>query len=115
MAEVNRSQVNRWGRGENRPGYDAARRLALAVYRDHPDLARELVEASGYPWSEPQDLPEPEPAPDLARDEPELYEALFRAYDGDEKKVLAALRAVLETEASERPEGAESPSRRRAG
>jgi transcriptional regulator with XRE-family HTH domain len=60
LAGVNRSQVNRWSRGENRPGYDPVRSLAAAVWRKHPDLARELVEASGYAWAEPKDPPPPD-------------------------------------------------------
>lgn len=66
----------------------------------------------------PRDGPERGPAPDLARDEPGLYEALFRAYDGDRERTLAALRAVLdaEAEASGPGAGAHPPSsRRRAG
>lgn len=65
MAGVNRSQVNRWSRGENRPGHDAVRRLAAAVYRQHPREARELIEASGYPWAEPGVIPEPTVSPSL--------------------------------------------------
>src|ERR1700761_7362903 len=65
MAGVNRSQVNRWSRGENRPGYTPVRKLALAVWHKHPGIARELVEASGYPWTEPEELPEPVIPPDV--------------------------------------------------
>jgi transcriptional regulator with XRE-family HTH domain len=60
MAGVSQSTVNRWSRGRVQPGYGAVRRLAVAAYRTRPDLARELVEASGYAWAEPQELP-PEP------------------------------------------------------
>ena len=63
MAGVNRSQVNRWSRGENRPGYDPVRRLAVALWQKQPEIARELVEASGYPWTEPDAVPEPPPIP----------------------------------------------------
>jgi transcriptional regulator with XRE-family HTH domain len=57
LAGVNRSQVNRWSRGENRPGYDPVRRLAAALFPQFPVLAEELVEASGYAWAEPGDAP----------------------------------------------------------
>jgi len=48
-----KSTVNRWSRGENRPGPDSVRQLAAAVYPAQPVLARELVEAAGYPWVDP--------------------------------------------------------------
>lgn len=62
-AGVGRSTVNRWARGANRPDHDPVRRLAAAVFRRRPDIARELVEASGYPWTEPDAAPEPPPIP----------------------------------------------------
>jgi transcriptional regulator with XRE-family HTH domain len=64
MAGVSQSTLNRWARGQVRPGPDVVRRLADALWRRYPDLARELVEASGYPWIEPEPAPEPEPIPD---------------------------------------------------
>ena len=64
-AGVGRSTVNRWARGANRPDHDPVRRLAAAVFRRRPDLARELVEASGYPWSEPTEAPAPRIPPDV--------------------------------------------------
>lgn len=66
LTGVSQSTINRWGRGIVRPGYDAIRRLAAGVFRPHPDIARELVEASGYAWAEPQLPPEPLVAPELA-------------------------------------------------
>lgn len=78
LAGVNRSQINRWSRGENRPGYDPVRRLAAGIWRTHPRLAKELVVASGYAWAEPVDAPEPDPLAD---------------YFGEEK--AARLRRVL--------------------
>lgn len=61
LARVSQSTVNRWGHGKVRPGHDPVRRLALAIWRERPGLARELVEASGYVWAEPaaEDLPPP--------------------------------------------------------
>ena len=78
-AGVSQSTVNRWARGKVQPGYAAVRRLAVAVWRKHPDLARELVEASGYAWAEPTDAPEIDVLAD---------------YFGEEK--AARLRRVLE-------------------
>jgi transcriptional regulator with XRE-family HTH domain len=59
LAGVSQSTVNRWSRGKVQPGYGTATRLASAVWRRQPQLARELVEASGYAWAEPTGEPEP--------------------------------------------------------
>lgn len=64
-AGVSRATANRWARGAHRPDHDAIRRLARGVFRKHPALAKELVEASGYAWAEPVDAP----APDVLADE----------------------------------------------
>jgi len=89
MAGVNRSQVNRWSRGENRPGYDPVRKLALAVWRSHPGIARELVEASGYAWAEPGSVPEPPPIPS------EVLAAIKKNYPPDQQdEVIAMLREL---------------------
>lgn len=58
LAGASRASANRWARGTHRPDYDPIRRLAGRVYARFPDVARELVEASGYAWAEPQEIPE---------------------------------------------------------
>ena len=85
LAGVSPSTINRWGRGRVRPGYDAARRLAAATWHRHPAEARELVEASGYAWSQPS-APPPEPlvAPELAAE-------LRRRHPEDAEYVIAEL------------------------
>lgn len=96
LADVSQSTVNRWSRGRVQPGYSNVTRLAAAVWRHHPALARELVEASGYGWSEPA---EPEPVDvlaevwgqdvaDMVRAEvrkrvPQQAEAILRAIEDD--------------------------------
>src|SRR5215471_3740289 len=50
LAGVNRSQVNRWARGENRPTYDRALQLARRAGRRMPELAARFMAAAGYPW-----------------------------------------------------------------
>lgn len=60
LSGANRSTIYRWMSGaEGQPDYDLVNRLARAIWRRHPDLARELVEASGYAWAEPTGEPEP--------------------------------------------------------
>jgi transcriptional regulator with XRE-family HTH domain len=78
LAGVHRSQVNRWSRGENRPGYDPVRRLAVATWRQHPGIARELVEASGYPWAEPAATEPPIP--------PDVLRVISRYYSPDQQR-----------------------------
>ena len=89
LTGVSQSTINRWGRGIVRPGYDAVRRLAAAVWRRHPDIARELVEASGYAWSDPSDAP-PEPLVD-----PEVAEMLRRRYPEEADEFIAELERRL--------------------
>ena len=114
MARTTQSTVSRWSRGRVRPGPDAVRRLAVAVWRDHPALARELVEASGYMWADPAaaELPPPE-----LDDDPETLEALRRAYRNDPAKVREAIEALKWAESlpRERAGGEESGSERHAG
>jgi transcriptional regulator with XRE-family HTH domain len=88
MAGISQSTVNRWARGEVRPGADGVRMLARAIWRQHPDLARELVEASGYDWAEPDasSVPPPLIAPEL--------EAEIRRLADDEEEAEALLAAM---------------------
>lgn len=84
LAGVGRSTVNRWARGANRPEHDPVRRLAANVFHGHPDLARELVEASGYPWAEPTEAPQPPPIP------PEVLDYIRNSgrYDREQQEFL---------------------------
>lgn len=112
MAGVNRSQVNRWGRGENRPGYDAARRLASYLRREHPDLADELLAAAGYgpPGSEPE--PEPELPPSLIAD----INRTFPDEEGRQRAVRLLQRALSgETAVPASADGEPPEHGRRAG
>jgi transcriptional regulator with XRE-family HTH domain len=113
MAGISQSTVNRWIRGKVQPGYSAVRKLAVAVWRRHPDVARELVEASGYAWAEPQDVPEPVPELD---DDPETLDALRSAYRDAPEMVREAARALIRAEAraSGRSAGESSSQGRRA-
>lgn len=114
LAKVSQSTVNRWSRGQVRPGYDPVRKLAVAVFRRHPQLAQELVEASGYAWAEPDLTPEP---PELDDDQ-ELMERLRAAYRNDPDQVRAAFAAVKWAEglpSGQRAAGEESGSERHAG
>lgn len=94
LAGASRATANRWARGANRPDHDSVRRLAAAVWRRHPDVARELVEASGYAWADPDELPEPEPAIS-----PALLAAIRRDIDpADQQRVIDALERTLRGE-----------------
>jgi transcriptional regulator with XRE-family HTH domain len=54
LSGANRSTIYRWMRdGEGQPEYALVNRLAQGIWYRWPDLARELVEASGWPWQEP--------------------------------------------------------------
>lgn len=48
IAGVHRSQVSRWVSGEQRPSYERTMRLADHLKRDRPELAEELIAATGY-------------------------------------------------------------------
>lgn len=104
LAGVSQSTVNRWSHGKVQPGYGTATRLAAAVWRQHPDLARELVEASGYAWAEPAVEPEPpdvlaevwgQETADSVRSEvrkraPKEAEAILRAIEDDLRRSASA-------------------------
>lgn len=106
LAGVNRSTANRWARGTNRPDHDPVRRLAAAVWRGHPREARELVEASGYPWAEPEPIPEPAVPPEVLE--------VIRKAPRDEQWKRDAIEA-LEAIGRERLEGERSSQGQRAG
>lgn len=91
LSGANRSTIYRWMRdGDGQPDYVLVSRLAQGIWRRWPDLARELVEASGWPWQEPDLEPEPLVAPELA-------EALRRHVPDDAGDIIARLeRAELE-------------------
>ena len=116
LAGVNRSTIYRWISGDVAPDYAPVRNLARGIWRERPDDARELVEASGWPWQEPseQDLP---PPPRLS----EATKAAMRRELGDE--MASALIAHHEHLASGRtapaedagPPGSGGTGRRTAG
>lgn len=88
LAGVSRATANRWARGANRPDHDSVQRLAARVWHDHPGTARELVEAAGYPWREPDAASAP---PLIA---PEVEADIRRLAESDEEadELLAAMR-----------------------
>jgi transcriptional regulator with XRE-family HTH domain len=66
LSGANRSTIYRWmSGGDGQPDYDLVNRLAAAIWRREPRLARELVEASGYAWAEPTEIPQPTISPAL--------------------------------------------------
>lgn len=90
MAGKDQTTVGRWARGERQPMYPNIRDLAWGIWRRYPRLrpvARELVEASGYPWGEPPPsdaqppLIDPRVEADIRRlaESPEEAEALLAA------------------------------------
>lgn len=94
LARIGQATISRWSRGENRPSYDGARRLAVAIWPRHPDLAQELVTASGYAWAEPDSQPEP-----LVH--PELAEMLRRHAPDEADRIIAALERARSGQVSE--------------
>ncbi len=107
LAAVNRSQVNRWARGENRPTYDKALRLARRMARRRADLAARLMTAAGYSWDG-----QPEPETERA----DVLADRFGPEDADRMKKVFLARpdgeAILrEMEKEFRPPGEEGGSR----
>lgn len=92
MAGVNRATIYRWISGEVKPDWIPVRTLAWALWPRYPDQARELVEASGWPWQEPpeEDLPPPERLSDQTKaairrdlaDDPVLAEQVIAYTEG---------------------------------
>lgn len=87
---LHRSTIYRWMRGDKaEPDYDSVYALAAPLWRrGYATQARELVEAFGYPWAEP----DPDPAPPLI--DPEAEAAIRSAAESDEEaeELLAAMR-----------------------
>lgn len=108
LAGVSQSTVNRWSRGKVQPGYGTVWRLSVAVWRRHPDLARELMEASGYAWAEPDELPEPEPVIS-----PAMLAAIRKDVDpADQQRVIDAFERSLRGEPQPPNEPAEADGSR---
>lgn len=98
LSGANRSTIYRWmSGGDGQPDYDLVNRLAAAVWLRYPELARELVEASGYAWAEPQEAPPPEPVP------PDVLRAIREASRDDQWKrdAIEALEAIGEARHAE--------------
>lgn len=98
LARIGQATISRWSRGENRPNYDGVRRLAVAVWGQHPDLAQELVEASGYPWTKPPEPPpeplvDPEVAAIIRQRHPELAEEHIAGMEAREAARLSGRHA----------------------
>jgi transcriptional regulator with XRE-family HTH domain len=81
IAGVHRSQVSRWVSGEQRPSYERTMRLAAHLRRDRPDLADEIISATGYGGDPP-----PDPLVD-----PEVAAILRRRYPEDAEEYIAEL------------------------
>lgn len=112
LAGVNRSQVNRWARGENRPTYDKALRLARRIGVRHPGLAAALMAASGYTWD---GVTEPEPEPEQAGISDKLR-GQIEAEAGDlAPEMIAAVERILARERGEEGPSSGQGSTRRAG
>lgn len=111
---LHRSTIYRWMRGDGgQPDYHHVGRLAEALWRrGYAGPARELSEASGYAWAEPQDEPEPDPVPaDVLR---VISQAVARGERSQEwaDDAIAALTAIGR---GRRGEELPPPSERHAG
>jgi transcriptional regulator with XRE-family HTH domain len=108
LAGASRATANRWARGANRPDHDSVRRLAARLYGQHPDVARELVEASGYAWAEPDAEPEPPPIPR------EVLDVIRKTYPPDKQAEAIAMLQQLNAPSGQL-EDEDRASRRGAG
>ena len=107
LAGVNRSQVNRWARGEHRPAYDRALRLARATAARMPAVAARFMTAAGYTWDGRAD-PAPEREPPIP---PDLLALIRRRFPPDkQQEAIDALEDIL-LPPTESGEG--DPARRR--
>lgn len=88
MAARDQTTVGRWARGERQPRYPNIRDLAWGIWRRYPRLRRlaaELVEASGYPWSEPTEAPEPPRIP------PDVLAVIEKRYPDRKDEIIGML------------------------
>lgn len=87
---LHRSTIYRWMRGDKaQPDYGSVYALAAALWRrGYAAQARELVEAFGFPWAEP----DPAPAPPLI--DPQVEADIRRLAESPEEaeELLAAMR-----------------------
>lgn len=112
MSGANRSTVYRWmSGGDGQPDYALVNNLARAVWRKHPDLARELVEASGYAWAEPSE--NEVPAEPLVP--PEVIATLQRVYKREPDRLKEAIEALEAIERERRERGAARDEDRSGG
>ena len=106
MAGASRASANRWARGTHRPDHDPIQRLALRVYARFPGVARELVEASGYAWAEPPELPPADVlADELGQDTAEKVRRELARRGEAGKVVLAEMERVLSSPGEEAASG----------
>lgn len=116
LSGANRSTVYRWmSGGEGQPDYILISRLARAIWPRYPELARELVEASGWPWMEPseEEQPPPDPLADLlgsAADAEEVRRKIRRHKGADAEWYISALEDALRPPAGDagQPPGRET-------
>lgn len=89
LAGRDASQVSRWAVGSQRPGYETATQLAAGLRPAHPELAEQLLVASGYagPGGEP-------PVPPLIS--PSLLASIRREVSPeDQERVIEAIERTL--------------------
>lgn len=91
--------------GEVQPDYGKVYSLAYAIWPRQPGLARELVEASGYAWSEPSEvLPDPDViAGELGEETAERLRRVLRERGAAGEAVLAEIERAFRPPASDPP------------